>query len=306
MELRHLRYFVAVAQELSFTRAAARLGTAQPSLSQQIIQLERHVGTPLLARTKRTVRLTPAGRIFFREAQDILARSERATALAADAGRGHARELSIGMMPAVETTILPKLLPLLERRLPKVRIALHSLGSYGDQLARLRSHAIDLAFLWGPLDEPDLVVNHLYSERLVVVLPAGHRLAGSKKVTVQQLADVPCIVPAERASPPLRAVIAELFTHARAPLRPRPDADNVLGHLNMVRAGLGFAILPEYVRAILPHGVVSAELDWTPEPTIAVVLAHLKDGQLPVVSRFKRVLKEALGDREPARGRRRR
>src|SRR5579871_5584462 len=165
MELRHLRYFVAVAEELNFTRAAARLGTAQPSLSQQIIQLEKHVGTSLLARTKRKVRLTPAGRVFFREAQDILARAERARTLAADAGRGRARELSIGMMPAAETTILPKLMPLLARKLPTIRIALHSLGSYSDHLTQLRSHAIDLAFLWGPLDEPDLVVDHLYSER---------------------------------------------------------------------------------------------------------------------------------------------
>jgi hypothetical protein len=100
MELRHLRYFVAVAEELTFTRAARQLHTAQPSLSQQIKQLEGHVGTPLLDRTNRRVRLTAAGRVFLREARDVLSRSEQAVHAAARAGSGHAGEISIGVMPA--------------------------------------------------------------------------------------------------------------------------------------------------------------------------------------------------------------
>ncbi len=144
MELRHLRYFVAVAEELNYTRAAARLKTAQPSLSQQVMQLERHVGTPLLVRTKRRVRLTAAGRVFFREARAILAHADRAAELATDAARGRSRELSLGMMPAAETVILPKLMPLVAARLPHLRLALHSVGSFQDQLASLRSHTVDL------------------------------------------------------------------------------------------------------------------------------------------------------------------
>lgn len=294
LELRHLRYFVAVAEELNFTRAAARLGTAQPSLSQQIIQLEAHVGTPLLVRNKRRVRLTPAGRVYFREAKDIVSRVYRAGELAAAAAGGRRHELSIGMMPAAETTILPKLLPLLASRMPALRVGLHSLGSYDDQVASLRTHATDLAFLWGPVNEADLVADPLYEERFVVVLPAGHRTARRRKVGLHHLEDLPCVVPSGRTSPSLRHAVAELYERVHARLRPAQDADNVLGHLNMVRAGLGFAILPAYVATLAPPGVVVRELDWQPPPTIPVVLAHLKETDLPVIAQFTRVLREAL------------
>lgn len=296
MELRHLRYFVAVAEELNFTRAAVRLGTAQPSLSQQIIQLERFVGTPLLVRTKRRVRLTPAGRVFFREARDILGRADRAVELAAEAAVGTASQLSIGMMPAAETTILPKLMPLLATRLPNVRIALHSLAFFDDQLKALRNHTLDLAFLWGPIQAADLIVEPLYDETFVVALPSTHALGRRKQVTVSDLDGLSCVMPAGRTSPSLQQMVADL--QQRPPSRSRllPDADNVLGHLNMVRAGLGFALLPAYVRAIAPKGVTVVDLAWTPAPTATVVVAHLRDGQLPVVETFKRVVREALGD----------
>src|SRR5580658_1472633 len=118
MELRHLRYFVAVAEELSFTAAARRLRTAQPSLSQQIRQLERFVGTPLLERNKRSVRLTGAGRVFLREAREILARTEHAVELAQRATGTHAGELSLGTNPAAEALIIPKMMPLAVARMP--------------------------------------------------------------------------------------------------------------------------------------------------------------------------------------------
>ncbi len=127
------------------------------------------------------------------------------------------------------------------------------------------------------------------------MLPATHRLAKAKAVAMHQLADLPGVVASGRTSPSLRNAMAELYERAHARLRPMQDADNVLGHLNMVRAGLGFAVLPEYVRAILPAGVVATELDWHPAPTVSVVVAHLKDGQLPIVAKFKSVLREALG-----------
>ena len=126
MELRHLRYFVAVAEELSFTRAAERLHTAQPSLSQQIRQLEAEVGVRLLERTKRRVQLTGAGRVMLREARDILNRVEHAARLACKAASGQAGEISIGTFPGADVKILPRLRPLLAKRLPDVRLVLHS------------------------------------------------------------------------------------------------------------------------------------------------------------------------------------
>src|SRR5579863_9736422 len=115
MELRHLRYFVAVAEELNFTRAAQRLNTAQPSLSQQIKHLETEIGAPLLDRSKRHVALTAGGKIFMAEAREILARVERAAQRAARAQPGKSAELVIGVVPAAEIKILPKLIPLAKR-----------------------------------------------------------------------------------------------------------------------------------------------------------------------------------------------
>ena len=179
MELRHLRYFVAVAEELNFTRAAQRLNTAQPSLSQQIKQLEAHVGIPLLDRSKRHVALTAGGKVFLTEAREILAHIERAGQRAARAQQGKSTELVIGVVPAAEIKILPRLIPLVERRLPNVRLVFHNLPS-AEQKRLLATGSLDIGLLRGPLDDPRLEVEDVLWEKLVVGLPAGHPLARKK------------------------------------------------------------------------------------------------------------------------------
>src|SRR5690606_30159202 len=126
VELRHLRYFVTVAEELSFTRAAARLHTAQPSLSQQIRQLEKELGVKLLDRSRHHVAVTNAGRIFLQQAKDILLRVDHAGRLARQAADGRAGDLSVGTFPSADVRILPAVRPLLAEYLPTVRLILHS------------------------------------------------------------------------------------------------------------------------------------------------------------------------------------
>src|SRR5690606_32067538 len=126
VELRHLRYFVAVAEELSFTRAAARLHTAQPSLSQQIRQLEKELGVKLLDRSRHHVAVTNAGRVFLQQAKDILGRVDHAGRLARQAADGLAGELSVGTFPSADVRILPQLRPLIAERMPDLRLLLHS------------------------------------------------------------------------------------------------------------------------------------------------------------------------------------
>src|SRR6187549_4132515 len=155
MELRHLRYFVAVAEELNFTRAADRLHTSQPSLSQQIRQLESGVGVPLLDRSRHHVALTNAGRIFLREAKDILSRIDHAARLAKQAADGRAGELSVGTFPAADVRILPSLRPRLATSLPNLRIVLHSKYAM-DPAMGLHSGALDVAFMRGPLNDDGL------------------------------------------------------------------------------------------------------------------------------------------------------
>jgi LysR family transcriptional regulator, hca operon transcriptional activator len=268
MELRHLRYFVAVAEELNITRAAKRLHTSQPSLGQQVKQLEEFVGTPLLERDKRHVHLTAGGRAFLREARDILQRVD------------HAIEKTI--------RVIPKILPLMEQRLPNLTLMLHSLSTE-DQIAALRKYTIDVGFLRGPIDEQDLTSEEVLREKIVVVLPAKHRLAKVKRIKFRMLDDLPCVTFSRGSAVPLRNIVGSLYKQSRLRVRSVQEADSVLGYLNMVAAGLGYGLLPEYVKWILPRNVVSRPLDYHPLPTISLAMVYRTNDKLPSLQAFKEV-----------------
>jgi LysR family hca operon transcriptional activator len=293
MELRHLRYFVAVAEELNFTRAAERLNTAQPSLSQQIKQLEAHVGVPLLDRSKRHVALTAGGKVFLTEAREILARVERAGRRAVRAQQGKAAELVIGVVPAAEIKILPKLIPLVERSLPKVRLVFHNLPS-AEQKRLLATGALDFGLLRGPFEDPRLVVEDLLWEKLLAGLPARHPLARKKSVSIRQLNELPFIMVSREGSPELHDAVRAFCE--RSGLHPRvvQQADNILGNLNMIRAGIGFALLPDYAASILPNGVVAKPLAWNPAPVVSLVVAHRKGKATAQMLAFKRLLRSCF------------
>lgn len=293
MELRHLRYFVAVAEELNFTRAAQRLHTAQPSLSQQIRQLEDEVGVTLLERTKRRVQLTGAGRVMLHEARDILGRVDHAVHMSVKAASGHAGEIAVGTFIGADVRILPQIRPLLAKRLPEVRLILHSRYVL-DPIAGLRAGTLDVAFLRGPVREPDLASEEVLREKIVVLVPAHHRLARLSRIAVRKLGDLPCIAMSRTAAQGLHDAVTEFYQQAKVTVQPTQSADNVLGHLTMVAAGLGFALLPEYVSSILPSGVVMRPLEWTPEPTVSTVLAYRKHDAVPVLRQFREIVRECF------------
>jgi LysR family hca operon transcriptional activator len=285
VEIRHLRYFVAVAEELSFTRAAARLHTAQPSLSQQIRQLEKDVGVQLLDRNRQQVSLTNAGRIFLQQARDILGRIEHARHLARKAADGRAGDLSVGTFPSADVRILPALRPLVARHLPDLRLILHSKYAV-DQVAGLRSGTLDVAFMRGPLDIDGLESIELLRERLVIVLPSHHALARRKRIQVSALDDLPCITLERSLSPPLHDAAASLYREAKIRMHAVSSADNVLGHLQLVQEGLGFALLPDSISALLPPGVTFRPLDCSPAPSIAIVAAWKSGNTARLVREF--------------------
>ena len=293
MELRHLRYFVAVAEELNFTRAAQRLNTAQPSLSQQIKQLEADIGVPLLERSKRRVALTAGGQVFLVEAREILARVERAGQRAARAQQGKSTELIVGVVPAAEIKILPKLIPLLERSLPKVRLVFHNLPSAEQKRLLLRG-SLDFGLLRGPFEEPHLAVEDVLWEKLVAGLPARHPLARKKAVSIRQLNELPFIMVSREGSPELHDAV-RVFCE-RSGLHPREvqQADNILGNLNMIRAGIGFALLPDYAASILPRGVVVKPLSWTSAPVVSLVMAHRKGKATPEMLAFRDLMRDCF------------
>jgi LysR family hca operon transcriptional activator len=285
VELRHLRYFVAVAEELNFTRAADRLHTSQPSLSQQIRQLEAELGVTLLDRSRHHVALTNAGRIYLREARDILGRLGHASRLAKQAADGRAGELSVGTFPAADVRILPALRPLVAARLPHLRLTLHSKYAL-DPAAGLRSGTLDVAFMRGPLDADGLEHLELLREEIVVMLPAHHALARRTRIPVALLHDLPCITMDRSLAPALHDAIAALYRQARIRMHAVSSADNVLGHLQLVQEGLGFALLPDSMASLLPPGVVVKPLHFTPAPTVSIVVAWKTGNHSPLVRAF--------------------
>jgi LysR family hca operon transcriptional activator len=290
MELRHLRYFVAVAEELNFTRAAQRLNTAQPSLSQQIRRLEDELSVPLFARTQRSVALTEAGKVFLADARRILAGVERAAQRAVQAQQGKFINMAVGIVPAAEIKILPKLVPMLERKLPRVRWAFHNVPS-AEQKRMLAAGSLDIGLLRGPLLDPRLDVEIVLWEKLVVGLPSRHPLARKKTVTVRQLNDLPFIMVSRKGSPELHDAVRAFCESSGLHPRVAQQADNVLGNLNMIRAGLGFALLPDYATSILPHGVVVKPLAWNPPPLVSLVVAHRRTNQQGAIAAFKKILR---------------
>ena len=189
VELRHLRYFVAVAEELNFTRAAERVHTAQPSLSQQIRQLEYFVGAPLFYRTKRKVELTEAGAVFLDEARQVLARADEALISVKRNIRGEAGELAIGFVPAAELGVMEKLVPEFRRTHPNVHVNLQLLAP-GDVARSVMEGAISIGFvrLQSRDDYEQIEKVVVQREHLLAVLPEGHELAENETVDVKDLA----------------------------------------------------------------------------------------------------------------------
>ena len=291
IELRHLRYFVAVAEELSFTRAAAQLHTAQPSLSQQIRQLEKAIGVRLFDRSRHHVALTNAGRVFLQQARDILGRIDHAGRLARQAAEGHAGELSVGTFPSADVRILPALRPLIATHLPDLRLLLHSKYAV-EPISGLQSGKLDIAFMRNPDDGAGLEVLELLRERIVLVLPSHHSLARRKRIPVKSLDDLPCITMERSLAPELHDATATLYREARIRMHAVSNADNVLGHLQLVQEGLGFALLPESLNALLPNGVTIRPLDCDPIPTVSVVLAWKKGNDSRLVKEFVRLVRQ--------------
>ena len=186
MELRNLRYFVTLAEELHFGRAAERLHIAQPPLSQQIRQLEVELGFQLFHRTKRTVQLTEAGQVFLGEVQQIFQQLDRAIQVGRKTSRGEMGQLVVGFVSSTAYNVLPTILRTFRTHVPDVSLELHELSTE-QQLQWLREGRIDVGFLRPPVDEDTFSVATIYQEPLVVALPEAHPLANGASVSLRSL-----------------------------------------------------------------------------------------------------------------------
>ena len=291
MELRLLRYFVAVAEELNVSRAAERLHTSQPSLSQQVKRLEQIVGTPLFRREKYHLQLTEAGRVFLEHARSILRDVEVAMLLARQAAQGEAGQIAIGLMPGAEGKVFSAVLAKLVRDYRDVHIALRTLSS-PEQITALQNHEINIGFLRGPINDEQIACEVFDREKILAILPAQHPLAGRERVPVAMLAETPLIRIARATAPALREAMDVIGDRVGVRFQSPLEAENVLAILNAVAAGIGFSLLPEYLQALVPKTVVSRPLDLDPAPVVELFVAYRKDDRLPALAFFLSLLRE--------------
>jgi LysR family transcriptional regulator, hca operon transcriptional activator len=284
MELRHLRYFVAVAEEGSLTTAAERrLHTAQPSLSRQIRDLEREVGVKLLERGARGIELTAAGRVFLDHARLTLLQVEAAGEAARRAARPEKTSFVIGFLTGQEVVWLPEALRILRDEEPCVEITLVSQSSPELSSALMRGK-IDVAFLRREAQAPGLVFKLLIKEPLVVVLSTGHRLAAQKSVRPQDIAGETYITPT-RAAPALKAVIDDYAAKSGITLMPKYDAENLYSAMSLVASTDGVTLLPLYAQNLLSSSVVARPLQGE-APTIDLVIGYNRSNSSALLKRF--------------------
>lgn len=289
-ELRLIRYFVAVAEELHFGRAAARLHVAQPGLSQQIMALERRLGVRLLERTSRQVRLTPAGSLLLGEGRRLLADAERAVDRVRRTGRGEMGRVTLAAIGSATYDIVPRLLRAHRTRSPDVELVLREMSTPA-QVQALRSGEIDVGLLRVPADVTDLVAHTVREDRMAVMLPESHPLARRRRIPIRALAREPLILfPAMPRPSWADTVVAACRESGFEPLVAQ-DAMESATVVSFVAAGVGIALVPEGLKVLARPGV-AFRLAAPPAPVTHLAAVHRPGDLAPAVARLMELVRE--------------
>lgn len=280
MRYRRLVYFVAVAEELSFTRAAERLHMAQPPLSQQIVLLEKELGVTLFDRSRRTIRLTPAGVAMLPEARRLLADLDETARMVRRVADGSIGRLSVGFVPSAVHGRLPDVLRAFRADHPDVELVLRELPP-DPLLAAVGSGRLDLGILYRPVAADGLAEILVAQEPLVLALPDDHPAAATEEVALADVATEPFVMPEQHDVPGLHATIAGAFADAGiAPHISQRGVWLVQTVLALVAAGIGLALVPSSAATLHRAGVVFRPIRdthhpvelaavWSPEPAVA-------------------------------------
>lgn len=285
MELRHLRYFVTVAEELHFGRAAQKLHISQPPLSMQIRALENELGVTLLNRTQRHVSLTQAGNSLLGEARHILARVEQAVLTTKRAGRGEIGELAIGFISVADYNVLPVVLREFRRRFPLVKLTLRE-STTDAQIRDLAAGRIDVGFVLPPINEPSLESVPILREPLIAALPERHPLARKPgKLALEKLKDAPFILFPRPNAPGLYDDVVSCCKAAGFSPRVEQEAIQMQTIVSLVSAELGVALIPASLTNLRRTGVTYKSLQGgSPLTEIHLVWRHGDD--LPALRVF--------------------
>jgi len=284
VELRHLRYFVAVAEAGSLTVAAEKkLYTSQPSLSRQIRDLENEVGAQLMTRNARAIELTPAGKAFLDYARLALIQVDAAGEAARRAVKPSKPTFSIGFLTGQEIDWLPEAMRILRDELPNIDVTVSS--QYSPDLAdALMRGKLDVAFLRPEAKTADLIYKVVTREPLVVILPSDHRLASQEVIDPKEIAEE-ILLSVSKTAPVLRVVIDEYLKRSGIDIKPEHEADNLAMAMSLVASTRSVALLPAYAQNFLPWSVISRPLSGE-VPTIDLVVGYNKANTSPILKLF--------------------
>ena len=287
MELRHLRYFVAVAEALSFNRAAARLRVAQPALGRQVQDLEDEIGVDLLTRSPRGAALTAEGKLFLEEARELLRRTDEAVEKTRALARGEFGELHIGYSPSPTVEILPPALGAFQKAVPRVTVYLHDLA--GNELADgVRNGALELAVMQRPIDANGIGLQFepLHSYPICVAVAPEHPFAGLKSVPLARLANEKLVAFRRREYGDYHALLARVLSgvNPRPPIAVECDGSSSL--FTEVAAGRGVTILSEVFAEIVGTRLKLRPLTPAPAPQEVGIVCARKGGVTPAGEKF--------------------
>ena len=289
MELRHLRYFITVVQEQSFTRAAEKLFTAQPSLSQQIKDLEQEVGVNLFERSSRKIQLTDEGKAFLIYAEKALENAKLAVASARQVAQQKNNQIHIGFLNVAELKVMPHILAKLKKTMPDLKIHLHSLFCL-EQLQRLKNAELDLSITRFQLDHPDFENIHLLTEQIHLVA-AKHLHPTDRILKLQELKNHTIIMCDQNASPIFYERLNTLMSFDQLKHDQVLWATNVLQHINLINMGMGFSFAPDYLLRFLNDEVKVIQTD-RPLPQVELYATFNKNSQNPALN----IITEALNN----------
>jgi DNA-binding transcriptional LysR family regulator len=301
MELRHLRYFVVVAEELHFRRAAERLHMSQPPLSQQIRALEEEVGATLLLRNQRRVELTAAGVVFLERARQILADVEDAARQARRVQRGEVGRLAVGFVGSAMYSFVPDLLRRFGEHAPDVTLRLHEMGTT-EQLRQLEDGRLDVGFLRAARSRPELKIEIVAEEPVIVALPDLHPLAANPRLTLADLEGQPLILLTSAVAPGLRSALQPAIDRLGGEDTIVQEVQEMQTVIGLVAAGVGISLVAESVRELVRVGVTYRAIDgWG--PSLRLDMAWRAADESPLVTTFLEMAR-AAAPAEGERGRR--
>jgi LysR family transcriptional regulator, benzoate and cis,cis-muconate-responsive activator of ben and cat genes len=299
MEVRHLRYFAAVARELNFSRAAEQLHIAQPPLSRQIRQLEDELGAELIDRGARPLRLTPAGQFFHTQATQMLERLAEVSAATARIARGTRLWFGVGFVPSTLYGVLPEVIRRFRVTRPDVDVGLSELTTL-QQLDALKSGRIDIGFGRLRFDDPRVGGAVITEESMVAALPSGHALARRKRVSLAQLAAEPLLLYPARPRPSYADQVLEMFRSRSLQPVVALEANELQTAIGLVVAGIGYAMVPHSVQALHRDGLVYVPLS-DAGVTSPVIMNFRAGDESALAAEFRELATAVAAEMAPAR-----